>query len=88
MTLPAEEESCVRDPPLSALGGGKRGVRLREGGGDRDGRERRRSRIGGVGGRERDERRDRERERDRDGRRPGVAFAPVPGYGYIQPPGL
>jgi hypothetical protein len=73
LSLPGEEESCVRDPPLSALGGGKRGARLREGGE----RERRRSRIGGGGG-----------GRERDGRRPGVAFAPVPGYGYVQPPGM
>jgi len=67
LSLPGEEESCVRDPPLSALGGKR--VRMREEGG----RERRRSRVA-VG-------------RERDGRRPGVAFAPVPGFGYVQPPG-
>ena len=85
LSLPGEEDSCVRDPPLSALGGGKR-VRVREG----EGRERRRSRVivggppGGGGGRDRD--RDRG---DREGRgRPGVQFAPMPasGFGYVQPP--
>lgn len=77
LSLPGEEESCVRDPPLSALGGGKRGVRLRV----EEGLGRTRSR----GALERGER-DRA-ERRREGR-PGVAFAPVPGYGYVQPPGL
>ena len=77
LTLPGEEESCVRDPPLSALGGGRGKVRLRE---VREGGERRRSRIRG---------RDREERVGRDGRRPGVAFAPMPtGYAYVQPPGL
>lgn len=75
LSLPGEEEGCVRDPPLSALGGGRGKVRLRE----VERGERRRSRIGGGRERERDE---------RGGRRPGVAFAPVPGYGYVQPPGL
>jgi hypothetical protein len=78
LSLPAEEDTCVRDPPLSALGGGKRGVKLREGG-------RRGSRAHGGGSRASVPPEGRERERD--GRRPGVAFAPVPGYGYVQPPG-
>ncbi len=71
----------MRDPPLSALGGGRGKVRLREverGARDVD---RRRSRIGGREGGDR-------RERDREARRPGVAFAPVPGYGYVLPPGM
>ena len=69
LSLPGEGESCVRDPPLSALGGGRGKVRLREG--------ERRSRRAISTGRE-----------GRSGRRPGVAFAPVPGYGYVQPPGI
>ncbi|KAG0649194.1 hypothetical protein D0Z07_4551 [Hyphodiscus hymeniophilus] len=77
LSLPGEEESCVRDPPLSALGGGRGKVRLREA---RDGGGERRRRRGISAGREGN-------ERIRDGRRPGVAFAPVPGYGYVQPPG-
>jgi hypothetical protein len=82
LSLPGEEESCVRDPPLSALGGGRGKVRLREVVVDRDRDrergERRRSRSRIDGG----------RERRREGR-PGVAFAPMPaGYGYVQPPGL
>lgn len=83
LSLPGEEEPCVRDPPLSALGGGKR-IRVRDGDGGREGgRERRRSRVvvsAPGGGRDRG-------EREREGRRPGVAFAPVPGFGYVQPPG-
>ena len=75
LSLPGEEENCVKDPPLSALGGGRSKVRLRE----VDRRERRRSSF----------RSGKEREGiEREGRRPGVAFAPVPGYGYVQPPGL
>jgi len=77
LSLPGEDESCVRDPPLSALGGGRGKVRLRDGG-ERDGGERERRRRG-IGGRERDDR------IGRDLRRPGVAFAPVPEYGYAQP---
>ena len=79
LSLPGEEDSAVRDPPLSALGGGRGKVRVREPEGGRG--ERRRSRVV-VGGAER------RREEGREGgRRPGVAFAPVPGFGYVQPPG-
>lgn len=78
LSLPGEEESCVRDPPLSALGGGRGKVRVREPEGGRG--ERRRSRVAVAGV-------ERRREEGREGRRPGVAFAPVPGFGYVQPPG-
>ena len=80
LDLPGDDEPGVRDPPLSALGGGGgRKVRLREPG---EGRRRR-------------ERRD-ERERPvapppppvggRGPSRPGTAFAPMQGgYGYVPP---
>jgi hypothetical protein len=84
LSLPGEEEDGVRDPPLSALGGGKRGVRVRSTGrGDgrdgRDGGRRRRRAVVDV-----------QSGREREGRRPGVQFAPMPGapmpgYSYVQP---
>lgn len=77
LSVPNEEDSCVRDPPLSALGGGKRGVRLRVDEGS--GRSRNRAAL---------ERGERDREERRREGRPGVAFAPVPSYGYVQPSGL
>lgn len=78
LSLPSDSEPGVRDPPLSALSGGKGRVRVRS-----------RVRVSGEGRRRRVEG-GRERERgervvEREGRRPGVAFAPMPGYGYVQP---
>ena len=69
LNLPSDDEPGVKDPPLSALGGGARKVRLRE----PERRRARRSSVAapmppGVGG---------------GGRRPGAAFAPAPGYGYV-----
>ncbi|KAH8592888.1 hypothetical protein B0O99DRAFT_223412 [Bisporella sp. PMI_857] len=84
LSLPGDDESCVRDPPLSALGGGGKRGRVRVGGGEV---------FGEVGGGERRRRRSRPRvettvdlgepvRRDRR-RRPEVAFAPMPNYGYV-----
>lgn len=76
LSLPSDDEPGVMDPPLSALGGGKGRVRVRSHGREgREGREGRRRRVTTTlegGGRE--------------ARRPGVAFAPMPGYNYVQPP--
>lgn len=75
LSLPGDDEPGVRDPPLSALGGGKGRVRMRSRG--REGRERRR--VGHAAG-------GTQVEGGREGRRPGVAFAPIPGYSYVHPP--
>lgn len=75
LSLPADDEPHVRDPPMSALGGGKQRVRLREPSLGREGRGRRGGIEPPVG----------EGPRRRDGR--GVAFAPMPGYSYVQPGG-
>lgn len=76
LSLPSDDEPGVRDPPLSALGGGKGRVRMRSHGRG-EGRERRRRVVTTIEG------------GGREGRRPGVAFAPMPGmpgYNYVQPP--
>jgi len=82
LSLPSDDDPGVRDPPLSALGGGKRAPRVRGSSRGRrrrsvveeDGRE-----MGGGGRRE---------GRRGGGGRPGVQFAPMPsGYGYVNPPG-
>jgi len=72
LSLPSDSEEGVRDPPLSALVGGPgpaKGGRIRGGG-----RERRRSRI---------ETNVEMAGESRRRRGPGVAFAPMPGYGYV-----
>ena len=76
LSLPGDDEPHVRDPPMSALGGGKQKVRLREGGGEE--RRRRRSRV--IEEEPFVERRERRA-------RPAVAFAPMPGVGYVSPRG-
>ena len=78
LSLPGDSEEGVRDPPLSALIGGagaaKRGrVRVGDGG-------RRRSRVETTVDMGMEPPR-------RQRRRPEVAFAPMPEYGYVQPPG-
>jgi len=75
LSLPADDEREVNDPPMSALIGGKQRVRLRQPSTER---KRRRSRVSiepipDV-------------ERRREGRRHGVSFA-MPGYSYVQPHG-
>ena len=90
LSLPGDDDQGVRDPPLSALGGGQRKVRLREAGRE-DSRERRRVGPGGSVG--------------TNGRRNAGTPAPpqppnppgtmvgagkrasfaVPGYGYVAP---
>ncbi|RDL35812.1 uncharacterized protein BP5553_06424 [Venustampulla echinocandica] len=92
LNLPGDDETCVRDPPLSALGGvgsgRERKVRLREPVVEREmNRERERRSMG---------RRERDRERERPvappppplrvPSRPATAFAPGTGYSY-GPPG-
>jgi len=87
LSLPADDEPGVRDPPLSALGGvavgreRERKVRLREPSEIEERRRRRRSRV-------------EERERivvpnpPRERSRPAPAYAPPPlggGYGYVTP---
>jgi hypothetical protein len=86
LSLPGDEEPGVRDPPLSALSGGKGRVRMRSRGAEGREREGRRRRVGagsgagaGAGGGTQVE------GGGREGRRPGVAFAPMPGYSYVQP---
>lgn len=80
LSLPAEDEPRVSDPPLSALGGGKGRVRVRSVGA--------RKREGRDSGRERERERDRDRDRGErgGGGRRGVAFAPMPDFNYVQAP--
>jgi hypothetical protein len=71
LSLPADDEREVFDPPMSALMGGKQRVRLRQPSTER---KRRRSRVSiepipDV-------------ERRREGRRQGVSFA-MPSYSYV-----
>lgn len=91
LNLPGDDDPGVRDPPLSALGGG---------GGGRERKVRLREPV--EGGRRRRERVERERERERErpvappppptgvgarGGRLGVQYAPMPipgaGFGYV-----
>jgi hypothetical protein len=77
VSLPADDDPQVSEPPMSALAGGKQRVRLRHEPSS-SGRRRRRSRVSiepiPDG------------ERRREGRRQGVSFAvPTPGYSYVQP---
>jgi hypothetical protein len=67
LDLPGDEELGVRDPPLSALGGQWRKVRVQE-----PRRERRRSVQA-------------PQPPARVPSRPGTAFAPMTGYGYVPP---
>ncbi|KAL3421170.1 hypothetical protein PVAG01_07615 [Phlyctema vagabunda] len=77
LNLPSDEDACVKDPPLSALGGARRKSvqsRVPVAGGAMDGRRSVPPMMGGGAG---------------AGRRPGAAFAPPPPhvYGYGPPGG-
>ena len=79
LDLPGDEEPGVRDPPLSALGGGAafgggRKVRMQEPR-ERDRRERRRSVVPAP----------MPQPPPRAPSRPQTAFAPMQGYGYVPP---
>jgi len=81
LSLPGDEEPGVREPPLSALGGGGgRKVRLRE---PERVVERGQRRVGTPGGAERERERERRigtpvMERERERRRSSVQQVPVP----------
>jgi hypothetical protein len=85
LNLPADDEPGVRDPPLSALGGGgmgrerERKVRLREPSEIEERRRRRRSRTADMGMEVQRERTSGRRER------PAPAYPPpqMGGYGYV-----